>query len=852
VSYWSYRRLSHALARQQRITDVFLETAAQGFIQIDTRSIIVAINTVMAGMMGIRREDALGHSLFHFFDEQNGQVLRDQIARRHKGESGSYPITLTKANGTKIETWFYAKPIFDEHRNHIGSFAMVTDVTAAKHEAAKIYESEERYRTLFESSRDAIMLLNRGKIVDCNAAALEMFGVPTKEEMMGKSPVDFSPQYQADGDMTSGQKAERCVSEAFVKGHTVFDWIHVRANGECFYTEVTMTVVTVAKSMLLQAVIRDITERKRAEMAVAESEARYRAIFESSPVGLSLFDDRGVIRSVNPSLVGLFESSEERLVGVPFLERCENDAVRSALQRSLSGEAATYEGYYDSVTGTRKAAYMRLAFVPMPGNDDQFRVLGVVEDETQRKDFADELRAAKDAAEMANRAKSLFLANMSHEIRTPLNAVLGFAQLIQRQKDLTPKLKEYVDVIRRSGTHLLDLINDILEMSKIEAGREKLVPTAFDLHSLLEDIERMMRVRTEPKHVRVYTVCDDVPRAIVADQGKIRQVLINLLGNAAKFTDAGSIGVRATRCGEGMIAIDVSDTGCGIDPHEQDAVFRSFEQTSSGVRVGGTGLGMAISRGFAQLMGGNVVLVRSELGKGSVFRFTFTYGSCDDANVVEDGVSRIVAGLAPDTTLRTVLVVDDDANNRMVLEGLLTDVGFLVVCAESGERAVEVFSQCRPDAVLMDLRMPKMNGIEATKRIRALPSGDSVPVILVTASAMAEDRDIAFAEGIDAFVQKPFKESEIYAVLARVGHVTYMYAEEGERTPTNGTVDFSVISREVRMMLCSAVEEGDMQAFEDVLRSDVYASDAAEVLRVWAAKFEYQKILDALHIQEGI
>jgi len=488
-------------------------------------------------------------------------------------------------------------------------------------------------------------------------------------------------------------------------------------------------------------------------------------------------------------------------------------------------------------------------YVPVKRNaGDRCSVISVVEDETERKRMDDELKAAKETAESASRSKSVFLANMSHEIRTPLNAVLGFAQLMQRQKDLTPTMKEYVDSIRRSGTHLLELITDILEMSKIEAGREKLSPIAFDLHALLDDVERMMRVRTDQKNVRINTSCGDTPVRIIADQGKVRQVLINLLGNAVKFTDAGSIGVRASAVGTSSIAIDVFDTGCGIAPSEQHAVFRSFEQTSSGLRAGGTGLGMAISRGFARLMGGDLVLVKSVEDRGSQFRFTFLYEPCRGECMSKDSAQRTVVGLGADTLLRTVMVVDDDVNNRIVLEGLLTDVGFSVVCAESGIQALALAEQSLPDAVLMDFRMPGMNGIEAAKRIRLLPGAAGIPVVLVTASVLAEDRDTALAEGIDAFVQKPFREGDIFTALAGVGRVSYLYAEETKQDAVPQTdFDPSDIPSVLRDEIRAAVEDGDMQAFQSVLERIVPVNaGAAESLRFMASRFEYQRILDAL------
>ena len=318
-----------------------------------------------------------------------------------------------------------------------------------------------------------------------------------------------------------------------------------------------------------------------------------------------------------------------------------------------------------------------------------------------------ELRAAKEAAESASRAKSAFLANMSHEIRTPMNAILGYAQLLERDRDLRDDQKQKIDIIRNSGNHLLTLINDILEMSKIEAGRATHAVEPFDLHALLHDLQWMFRDLAENKGLELtFEQEPHLPHALLGDAGKIRQVLINLLSNAVKFTTSGRVAVRAS-CrvaaeDQHLVTIAVEDTGPGIEPRNLGRIFDAFEQADSTVRIGGTGLGLTISRNFARLMHGDLV-VESTPGKGSVFTFSFeAAGAAIDA-VPARVAHPIPTGLAPNQPDWKVLIVDDVPTNRDLLDELLSRVGFSTRTASSAEEAIVVHDEWRPHLVLMDI-----------------------------------------------------------------------------------------------------------------------------------------------------
>jgi PAS domain S-box-containing protein len=393
--------------------------------------------------------------------------------------------------------------------------------------------------------------------------------------------------------------------------------------------------------------------------------------------------------------------------------------------------------------------------------DSEGRITGYL---LANRDVAERRRA--DEADAANRAKSCFLASMSHEIRTPLNAILGYAQLMVRDAALGAQARRNLDIINRSGEHLLALINDVLEMSKIEAGRMTSNPVTFDLHAMLGDLEAMFRLRAEAKGLDLEMGRDgSVPRLIVADEGKVRQVLVNLLGNAVKFTREGRVILRISttpRPTEGLCVVaDVHDTGVGIAAEEMGKLFQHFAQTESGRQAqAGTGLGLAISREHARVMGGDIH-VKSDVGKGSTFRFAFVAGEAQANANARPAERGRVTGLKLTGPAPRVLIVDDQEANREWLRQLLEAIGFRVREAATGEEAIAIWRLWRPELVLMDLRMPGMDGHEATKRIRAEEGGTDPAIIALSASVLAGDREEVLASGADDFVGKPVREGEL-------------------------------------------------------------------------------------------
>jgi signal transduction histidine kinase/DNA-binding response OmpR family regulator len=464
-----------------------------------------------------------------------------------------------------------------------------------------------------------------------------------------------------------------------------------------------------------------------------------------------------------------------------------------------------------------------------------------------------ELRAAKDAAETANRAKTAFFANMSHEIRTPMNAILGYAQLLQVAGDLNEAQRRKVDVIRSSGDHLLGLINDILEMSRIEAGRTTLAEQPFDLRVLLDQVRSMFTEQVKARGLDLDFPIDDVlVQGLRGDPGKIRQVLINLVGNATKFTDRGAIGVRASSReiapGQFQVTIEVRDTGPGIASADLAQIFSPFSQGESGTRKGGSGLGLVISRNFARLMGGDIS-VTSAPGQGSAFTFTFQAPGVPIEQLQQVARKASLVRLDPAETRRKVLIVDDIASNRDLLDEELGRAGFEVRNAATGEEALAQHDAWQPDLVLMDLHMPGIGGLEAIRRLRA--GGSKVVVIVTTASADDATPAMVAEAGANGLLRKPYPEGELFETMTRLMQLRFAPITIRPAPMLSQNPEADSFRQDIPSQLIDELREAARQSRAGrliELADEVakYSEQGGAIIRTLVHDFRYAEILAAL------
>jgi two-component system sensor histidine kinase/response regulator len=461
-------------------------------------------------------------------------------------------------------------------------------------------------------------------------------------------------------------------------------------------------------------------------------------------------------------------------------------------------------------------------------------------------------------AEIANKSKSAFLANMSHEIRTPLNAIIGFSQLMNRDKFLTETQKEYNNSIVKAGEHLLNLINDILELSKVEAGRVVVNPVDVDLHAMLDDIQMLFKERAQAKNLQfISEIAADLPRYIRIDESKLRQIFVNLIGNAIKFTDKGGIAIRVKTSKiddeKSRLIVEIQDSGPGIHENELDKLFKHFEQTSAGIMKGsGTGLGLALSRELAILLGGDIS-VFSEIGKGSVFTFHVEILKGNPEAIVKNTSKRVV-GLEKSKGPYRILVVDDKDENLQVAIDLLKLVGFETNEAFNGLEAIEKFEQWNPHLILMDMRMPVMDGYEASGRIKSTEKGKNTPIVALTASAFEDERKKVESLGIDGYIRKPFRDNELFSVIGKLLDIEYIYEED---TPNQRPVfqDEKMISEEVDRLspeLISELKEAlacaDLDLFIKLTESISPENDRLiQLLLTHAKNYEYEKLQQLLN-----
>ncbi len=774
------KRAEEILKAERLKLDIVTQNIGAGLAIISRDYQTVWANNVIKKIFG----DVEGKSC-HLTYNQRDTVCPDCGVKKvfeHGEKVAVHRQSGTDEHGETIWSEIIATPIMDVNGMITEALELVVPITESKRAVDKLQESEARYRRIVETANEGIMILDsQFCFAFVNQKLADMLGY-LPEEMLDRPVISIIFEEDLPDHLAAMGKRAAGAGGQYERR------LRRKDKSSCW----TIVSATVLKNEAGQftgsfAMLTDITERKKADEALKESELRFRTMVEMAPDAIFIVNQTGAFIEVNAAACKQLGYTREQLLSRHVSDILPESLVAKASWRlkTLENADSSYESNHVRSDGTQVPVELNIRKIMLNGNP---AMLGIARDITERKQVETVLREAKEAAEAATKVKSEFLANMSHEIRTPLNGIIGMIGLLL-DMDLNAEQYEYAQIANFSGEILLSLINDILDFSKIEARKRELETLDFDLRSTLKDTVDLLTIGAHEKGLELVCLVEPtVPLLLRGDPGRLRQILINLGGNAVKFTNKGKIVIRVSMEGEDeqnvTIRFAVSDTGIGIPANRLDSLFTPFTQVDSSKtrKYGGTGLGLAISKQLAESMGGKIGLESKE-GKGSTFWFTAVFEKQPgESGLAQEKFAKIEGEVAMEHSAGEaaisgngnckirILVAEDNPVNQKVAQAMLKKMGLRTDVVANGQEAVNALQMIPYNLVLMDCQMPEMDGFEATRIIRLGGSkalNPSIPIIAMTAATMRGDREKCIQAGMNDFIAKPVQKRELSEMLAR-------------------------------------------------------------------------------------
>lgn len=758
---------------QQRTAEVqdLYENAPTGYHSLNNEGQFINVNQTELNWLGYTREEMIGRTFSDFITPETTHIFVENFpVFKKRGWVNNLEFDLLRKDGTSFPVLINATAVKNEAGDFLMSRSTVFDNTERKQAELALREREENYRALFQSANDAIFMLSpEGVILRANPRCMDLLGY-TPDELIGRMSYEFiaySERDDADNILTRLLAGERL---------PVYYRNFVRKDGSLVDTEVNLSLIRDESGApkFIQSVVRDISARKQAENALRESEEQNRLLFEDSPDAVVLFDQLGRVVRINHAFETITGRRGDQFIGhllteIGILPRQLIEALSVSAQDALEqdGKIAVLEFKMEHVSGEMRDISARIFTLNLHGEP---HYLASIHDVTTSKRAEETLRLANTEMERALRLKDEFLANMSHELRTPLNAVLGITESLLEQISgpLNEKQQKYLQTVSESAQHLLELINDILDLAKINAGRIDLDINKADIVSVANASLRMVRELAQKKGVATGLKIDSGIKLAWVDERRLKQMLVNLLSNAVKFTPhGGNIGLEVRGDAPASILyFTVWDTGIGINPQDLRSLFQPFVQLDAGLARGnqGTGLGLVLVSQMARLHGGSVT-VESEPGKGSRFTISLPWVVAGGSDMLvrreHPAIKQNISAIRKKEGSPIILIVEDTEAVTMLISDYLKQHGYQVMVARDGYEGIARSAETRPDLILMDVMMPELDGFETTRRIRNNPELADVPIIALTALAMAGDRERCIAAGMNDYLSKPVKLKEL-------------------------------------------------------------------------------------------